>query len=108
MGRPNLLARNEAKALSLISAAHLISHYYYLVLVPLFPILKEQLGISYVQLGLALTVFNIVSGLVQAPMGWAVDRFGARRVLVAGLLLGGACYVSIGLYPAYGWILVAS
>jgi MFS family permease len=41
-------------------------------------------------------------------MGWAVDRFGARRVLVAGLVLGGLSYVSIGLFPVYWWILIAS
>jgi MFS family permease len=108
MERPRLFDRHEAKALGLISSAHLISHYYYLVLVPLFPMLKQRLGLGFVELGFALTVFNIVSGLIQAPMGWAVDRFGARLVLIFGLLLGGFSYISIGLFPVYGWILVAS
>ncbi len=69
--------------------------------------LKDRLGIGFVELGLAITLFNIVSGLVQTPMGYAVDRFGARRVLVGGLLLGGAAYVSIGMFPFYPWILCA-
>ena len=36
----------------------------------LFPFLKAQLGVGYIELGFALTVFAVVSGLTQAPMGY--------------------------------------
>lgn len=102
------LWRPETQVLGAVSAAHLISHFHILVLPVLFPFLKDRFGVGYVELGLALTLFNIVSGLTQAPMGFLVDRIGARRVLVGGLLLGGASFASLGLVLTYPWLLVTA
>src|ERR1700674_3332106 len=99
---------SETQTLVVVSAAHLISHFYIMVLPVLLPLLKDRLGVTFLDLGLALTTFNVVTGLTQAPMGFLVDRIGARPVLISGLVLGGLAYLSIGLVNTYHWLLVAA
>jgi MFS family permease len=72
-----------------------------LVVPMLFPFLKAQLGVGYVELGFALTVFAVVSALTQAPMGYLVDHAGARRILMTGLAIGGLALILLGLHLSY-------
>jgi MFS transporter, FSR family, fosmidomycin resistance protein len=101
-------AASELQTLLAVSAAHLVSHFYIVTLPVLLPVLKERLGVSFFELGLALTTFNVVSGITQAPMGFVVDRLGARRVLIAGLLVGGIGFAVFGFMPTYPMLLVAA
>src|SRR3954462_3564914 len=102
-----LAARQQAKAdsslrtLVAISLAHWASHFPLFVLPMLFPFLKEQLGVGYIELGFALTVFGVVSGLTQAPIGYLADHIGARKVLLIGLSLGGMALILLGLHLSY-------
>ena len=94
--------RGSARAVAVVSTAHFTSHFYLLLLPPLFPLLRDAYGVGYTELGFAISVFSIVTACAQAPVGFAVDRFGARRLLAGGLLLEGAAFVLIGLAPFYG------
>src|SRR5258708_26678090 len=75
----------EYRAIALVSLAHFINHFHNMVLPPLFPFLKAQLGIGFIELGFALTVANILSVVAQLPVGFLVDRIGSPRRLGLGL-----------------------
>lgn len=101
-------ADSALRTLTGISIAHWVSHFHLLVLPMLFPFLKSQLGVGYIELGFALTVFAVVSGLTQAPTGYLVDHFGARRILLAGLTLGGVALILLGLHLSYASLIACA
>ncbi len=81
--------RQDATVIGLVGLAHAVSHFSQLLLAPLFPWLKADFNVSYTELGLLLTVFFVVSSVVQTASGFVVDRFGPRPVLLGGLALLG-------------------
>lgn len=98
--------RGEGRLIGLICAAHFVSHYYILLLPPLFLFVKTDYGVSFTKVGLAITAFNVVSAVGQTPAGFLVDRISARWVLVGGLLLGAGAFTVAALVPSF-WVLVA-
>src|SRR6202041_2225603 len=96
------------RPLAAVSIAHWASHFYIFVLPMLFPFLKQQLGVGYIELGFALTIYAVVSGVTQAPMGYLADRFGARKILLMGLTVGGLALIMLGLHLSYSWLIASA
>ena len=101
-------ADSSLRTLAAVSTAHWVSHFHLFVLPMLFPFLKAQLGVGYIELGLALTVFAVVSGLTQAPIGYLADHIGARKILLLGLTLGGFALIMLGLHLSYPWLIASA
>lgn len=76
---------SDVRVIGLISLAHGSSHFFHLVLPPMFPWLKDAFALSYAELGLLMSVFFVVSCIAQAASGFLVDRIGARPVLFGGI-----------------------
>ena len=94
-------SRQDNKIIGLVSAGHFMSHFYFLTLPPLFPVLREAFGVSYTELGIMMTAIYGTSAIAQVPVGFAVDRYGARIVLSIGLTLMAAAFGLIGLAPTF-------
>lgn len=104
-GQPSSVPNRDIKVMALICVAHGCSHFFQLVLPPLFPFLKDEFAVSYTELGLVMTLFYATSGILQTPAGFLVDRIGARNVLIGGLAIFCTAILLYGLVPSY-WMLV--
>jgi MFS transporter, FSR family, fosmidomycin resistance protein len=89
-------ARQDARTIALVGVAHGTSHFFHMLLPPLFPVFVREFGVSYAQLGLLVTLFFAISAVGQALAGFLVDRVGARPVLLGAL----TCFVAAGLAAA--------
>ena len=85
--------RQDARTIGLVGLAHGSSHFFHMLLPPLFPWLIAEFGFSYSELGLLVSVFFVISGVGQALSGFLVDRVGARPVMFVSL----ACFAVAGL-----------
>ncbi len=94
----------DVKLVGLVSAAHFISHFYQLVLPPIFPLLTEVFGVGYAELGLVVSLMYVASGLMQTPAGIVVDRLGPTPVLIGGLGLFSGAVLLFGLAPGFWWL----
>ena len=80
-------AGQDARIIALIGTGHFLSHFYMLCLPPLFLVWREEFGVSYAELGLTVALMSGTTALLQTPVGFAVDRYGARPFLVGGTLI---------------------
>jgi MFS family permease len=97
--------RRDSRVIALISAGHFFSHFYLLCLPPLFLFIQKEFGVNYLALGMAMTAYNLIGGVIQAPVGFLVDRYGARGLLLLGLGVNAAAIGLIGVVDAY-WVLL--
>ena len=100
------LPRGELKSIGLIAIGHGFSHFYMLILPPLFTLIRADLGVSWTDLGVLIAVYSVATGVAQLPAGLLVDRIGGRPVLFAGLILHAAPFALFALFPTY-WGMMA-
>lgn len=102
------LRRRDITTISTIGVAHGTSHFFHMLLPPLFPAFIQAFGLSYSELGLLVTTFFVISGAGQALSGFIVDRIGARPVLFAAMASFFLASIAAGLAQGFGGLMLAA
>ena len=69
------------------------------------PHIKDELGLSYSQLGILFSSFFWTYAIFQIVSGWLVDRFPVNWVLALGILLWSAATFGTGLVSGFKLLL---
>ncbi len=77
------------------------------VIFSILPLLRSDLKLSSIQMGLLSTVFLWVYGALSPFAGYLADRFGARRVILVSLFIWSVTTWATGLSRSYSQLLVA-
>jgi FSR family fosmidomycin resistance protein-like MFS transporter len=89
----------------LIGNGHFLSHFYVLCLPPLFLVWQSAFHVSFAELGLTVALMSGATAILQTPVGFLVDRHGARPYLVGGALLMSLSIAAMGLATSFWQIL---
>src|SRR5580704_1050928 len=90
----------------LIGNGHFLSHFYVLCLPPMFLAWQKAFDVSFAELGLTIALMSGTTAILQTPVGFLVDRHGARPFLIGGALLMSLSLAAMGLTTAFWQVLV--
>jgi len=77
------------------------------VVVPLLPLLRQQMGVTDSQLGSLQTWLLVVLAVASIPSGFLADRFSQTRIIVGGVVFWSLATIACGFAPTYLILVVA-
>jgi FSR family fosmidomycin resistance protein-like MFS transporter len=90
----------------LIGNGHFLSHFYVLCLPPMFLAWQGTFHVSFAELGMTIMLMSGVTAILQTPVGFLVDRHGARPFLIGGTLLMSLSVAAMGMATSFWQILL--
>ncbi len=95
------IRRRDFAVIGAVGLAHSTSHIFQFCLPPMYPLLHDEFGIGFAALGSVLAAFYLASGIGQTFIGVAVDRWGGRRVLAAGMAALAGAILALAFVPSF-------
>jgi predicted MFS family arabinose efflux permease len=101
-----LALSRDARVNALICCGHTLSHFYILCLPTMFIAWQKTFGVPFAVLGISVAVMSGTTAIVQTPIGFLVDRYGARGFLIGGTLVMTLSIAAMGLATQFWHIVV--
>ena len=102
----SLTISRDTRVNLLLGPGHFLSRFHHLCLLPLFIAWQQAFDVSFAELGLVMAVMSATAVLLQTPLGFFVDRYGARPFLVGGTLLMTLSMAAVGFATTYWQVVV--
>ena len=83
------------------SVTHIWSDLFFALLVPLLPYIKEDLELSYSQVGLLRSFYSGSSALLQIPAGFLAETMGEFWMITIGNIWVSAGLIVMGIVPGF-------
>ena len=90
-----------------ISFAHLLNDMMQSVIPSIYPIIKDEYGLSFIQIGIITLVFQMTSSILQPLVGLYSDRHPHPFSLSTGMLFTLAGIILLSLANSFGLIILA-
>src|SRR3989338_2264462 len=81
--------------------AFFLSFFGWFAIAPLMPLVRNDLGLTKMQIGNTMIASVAITIIVRLLIGWLCDRFGPRRTYAALLMVGSLPIMGIGLAHDY-------
>jgi sugar phosphate permease len=69
-------------------------------------LMQGDLHLNYTQMGMLMSAFFWTYTCSQIPVGWLAERYGAHRILAAGLTLWASATILVGFVHTFAMLLV--
>ncbi|HYN14720.1 MAG TPA: MFS transporter [Terriglobales bacterium] len=99
--------RDQLRVLLLLIAINFINYVDRQIVFPLFPFIRKDFGLTFLQLGSLATAFTLVLSLGSLPLGMLADRTSRKKVIRAGVLIWSIATFLSGLSTSFRGLLGA-
>ena len=101
-------APQARRTLLFASATHVWSDLFFALYAPLLPLIKEDLDLSFTEVGVLRSLYSAASTVLQVPVGFLAERVGEFWLLVGGNVWVALGLIAMSLAPSFAALLGAT